>query len=450
MLMARGTGLTTLICAALVSVWPAFNPLATGVQQAAQAAQADSTFSYDVNGIQVIHRRQPANNVVAANLYLLGGNRQHSAETAGTEAMLLQVTAYGTRSSTREALLRRLAKLGTSIEMGADADWSVVGIRATSATLDSTWAIFAERLLAPRIDSAAVELVRAQMLNGARVRRDDPDALLEYLADSIAFAGHPYSLSPTGTEASLSSITRAQLVAYHQNELVKSRMLLVIVGNVERAKVEQLVRSSLGSLPAGSYRWTLPAPPTNTEKAAVFVHRVLPTNYILGYFHGPPADSREYAALRVAAAILSGQLFAEIRSRRNLSYAVDAPFVERALATGGIYVTTASPEITLSLIRDELDALQNGQIDRQGLNKLVQQFLTEYFLNNETNAAQASFLARAQLYSGDYRKAATFVDELRAVTPGDLRAVSRKYMRDFRFAYVGDSTRVSRSVLRRF
>jgi predicted Zn-dependent peptidase len=129
---------------------------------------------------------------------------------------------------------------------------------------------------------------------------------------------------------------------------------------------------------------------------------------------------------------------------------VDAPFVERALATGGIYVTTASPEITLSLIRDELDALQNGQIDRQGLNKLVQQFLTEYFLNNETNAAQASFLARAQLYSGDYRKAATFVDELRAVTPGDLRAVSRKYMRDFRFAYVGDSTRVSRSVLRRF
>jgi zinc protease len=180
------------------------------------------------------------------------------------------------------------------------------------------------------------------------------------------------------------------------------------------------------------------------------VQRALPTNYILGYFHGPPADSSDYAALRVAQAILSGQLFAEVRSRRNLTYAVDAPFVERALATGGVYVTTVAPDQTLAVIREELDALQNGQIDRQSLQKLVLQFVTEYFLNNETNAAQAGFLARAQLYSGDYRKAATFVEELRAVTPLDLRTVSRKYMRDFRFAYVGDSTRVSRRMLERF
>ena len=417
---------------------------------AAFAVQADSAIAYEVNGLRVIHRRQPANNVVAANLYFLGGNRQHTTETAGLEAMLLQVSAYGTRSSTRDVLLRRLARLGTSIDVGVDVDWSVMGIRATTTTFDSTWAIFAERLMTPRIDSGAVELVRAQLLSGARQRRDDPDALLDYLADSVAYAGHPYALSPTGTEFSLSRITRAQILSYHQNELVKSRMLLVIVGNVERAKVEQLVRGTLGTLQQGSYKWTLPSPAPARDKAVVFVQKTLPTNYIRGYYHGPSADSTDYAALRVACAILSGQLFSEIRSRRNLTYAVDAPFVERALSAGGIYLTTVSPDVTLSLIRDELDALQTGTIDRQGLSKLVLQFLTEYFLDNETNAAQASFLARAELYSGNYRRAATFVNELRAVTPGDLRAVSRKYMKDFRFAYVGDSTKVSRNVLSRF
>jgi zinc protease len=413
--------------------------------------RGDTATSYEVDGIRVIHRRQQSNNVVAANLYLLGGVRQHTAQTAGLEPMLLQVTAYGTRNSTRDVLLRRLARLGTSIEIGAETDWSVIGIRATTSTFDSTWAIFAERILAPRIDSAAVEVVRAQLMSGARLSRDDPDGLLDYLVDSVTYAGHPYALAAAGTESSLSRITRAQLAEYHRNEFVKSRMLLVVVGNVERSTVERLVRGSIATLPLGSYVWSLPdAPSTAGQRDVVFAQRTLPTNYVRGYFHGPPANSSEYAALRVAMAILSGQLFAEIRSRRNLTYAVDAPFVERALGAGGIYVTTVSPEVTLNLIREEITALQTGVIDNDGLSKLVLQFVTEYFLDNETNGAQASFLARAQLYSGDFRRAENFVNELRAVRAGDVREVARKYMRNFRFAYVGDSTRIPRSVFSRF
>lgn len=412
---------------------------------------ADSlTSSYEVDGIKVIHRRVTANHVVAANLYLLGGSRQVTRENAGIEAMLMEVSSYGTKTSTRDNLLRRLARQGTSIDLGATVDWTVFGIRATTPTFDSTWAIFADRLINPLLESSAVELVRAQMLAGASQLRDDPDALLEYLADSVNFAGHPYAIPPGGSEYSLARITRAQLQEYHQSQIVKSRMLLVVVGNVERGKIEQLIRGSLGKLPAGNYKWSLPDSPASDTRATVFAQRPLPTNYILGYFHGPRADSPDYAALRIASAILSGQLFAEIRSRRNLTYAVDAPFVERAIASGGIYVTAVDPNLTLRLISEQIEALQQGDIDPEGLSKLVLQFLTEYFMNNETNAAQASFLARAELYAGDYRKAETFVDDLRAVRPADIRSVARKYMTNFRFAYIGDSTKVSREVFNRY
>ena len=88
--------------------------------------------------------------------------------------------------------------------------------------------------------------------------------------------------------------------------------------------------------------------------------------------------------------------------------------------------------------------------NRLGLRTLVGQFITDYFLHNETNADQASFLARAQLYSGDYQKAAGFVAELRAVTPADVRNVATRYMRDTRFGFVGDTTKVSRALLARF
>ena len=59
-------------------------------------------------------------------------------------------------------------------------------------------------------------------------------------------------------------------------------------------------------------------------------------------------------------------------------------------------------------------------------------------LDNETGAQQADFLARAELYYGDFRRAAGFVDELRAITPLDIQRAALMYMRDVRFVYMGD------------
>ena len=78
------------------------------------------------------------------------------------------------------------------------------------------------------------------------------------------------------------------------------------------------------------------------RRALVIDNRPLPTNYLLGYARDVQPRIPDYAALRVATAVLSGRLFTEVRSRRNLSYAVEAPFMERANAVGGLYVTTVS------------------------------------------------------------------------------------------------------------
>jgi zinc protease len=413
--------------------------------------QADSnTTMFEVDGVRVIHRYVTANDVVAANLYLLGGTRQVSHETAGLEHLLLEVSGYGTRRYPRDTLRRRVAALGSTIDVASGADWSRIGMRATTATFDSTWAMFASRVVAPTLDSGAIELVRGQLLAAAQQRRDDPDALLGYLADSIAYVAHPYGIDPIGTDRSLARLTRADLVRYHESDVARSRLLLVVVGRIERQRIERLVRATLATLPRGTYTWSPPPEPTVRGDAVAAVHRVLPTNYILGYFHGPPSTSPDYPALRIAAAVLSGQLFGEIRSRRNLTYAVNAPFLERALSAGGIYVTTVSPDLTLRLIHDEVEELKEVLIRDEGLEQLVQQFITEYFLDNETNVAQADFLARAYLYQGDFRAADRFVAQLRAVTPSDIRRAARTYLRDPRFAYVGDTTKISSGTLTRF
>lgn len=424
---------------------------AAGVAGSAASQSGDTgTVSYDVSGVRVIQRFATTSEIVVANLYLLGGLRQVTHENAGIELLLLDASERGTRSYPREQLRRAMARQGTLISTSVSTDWSSIGLRATRTTFDSTWAVLASRVMEPRLDSADVEILRRQMLAAVRQRHDSPDVLLEHLADSVAFAGHPYALPPVGTEQSLARVTAADLRRYHETQVVKSRMLLVVVGNISRAKIEGAVRQSLARLPAGSYAWTLPDTLPRRAAGVTVIERALPTNYVLGLYAGPRGGTREYHALRIATAILSGQLFAEVRSRRNLTYAVDAPFVERAVAVGGLYVTTAYPRETLEIMQQTLRALKAGTVDEGALERLIQQFTTQYFLDNESAAEQANFLARAQLYHGDYRVAERFRDELRRVTPADIRTAAQRYMRDVQFVYIGDGKRAPTAVMERF
>jgi zinc protease len=413
-------------------------------------ALTTATTSFDVGGIKVILRQSDANNVVAANLYLLGGARQITASNAGIEHLLLEVSDRGTKSYPRAALRRKMSRLGSEIITAPGDDWSILGIRGTKEVFDSTWAIFADRVMNPTLANEDVALIKTQLLSGLRQRRDDPDALANYLADSIAFAGHPYGLSVVGTEASIASLDAKALRDYHASQFVKSRMLLVVVGNIDRAHVERLVRGTLSNLPQGSYAWTPPARLPEGKADVVIEQRALPTNYIVGYYSGPLANSEDYQALRIATSVLTGRMFSEIRTRQNLTYDVHAPFVDRAASAGGLYVSTAAPDTTLKLMYNAVRELQEGLLDPNGLERLEQQFLTEYFLDNETNDAQADFLARAQLYRGDYKRADKFVEELKSVTPEQVRNVARKYMKGIRFAYVGDPTRLRRELITRF
>jgi zinc protease len=406
-------------------------------------AMASLTTSFDVAGVHVILRQNNANNVVAANLYLLGGSRQVTEANAGIEPVLLEVSDRGTRRYPKNALRRAMSRLGSEIAVAPTADWTMFGIRSSTEVFDSTWAIFADRVMHPTLAKSEISLVKAQYLSGIRQRRDDPEALADYLADSITFVGHPYSVSVVGNEKSIQALDSAALREYHRNQFVTSRMLLVVVGNIDRAHIERLVSQTIGQLPRGNYKWATPPRIPELQTALVIERRQLPTNYILGYYSGPLANGRDYQALRVATSVLTGRMFAEIRSRQSLTYDVHAPFVDRAATAGGLFVSTVSPDTTLKLMRAAIVDLQQGTLDPAGLKQLEEQFITEYFLDNETNAAQADFLARAQLYAGDYKEAERFVDSLKSVTPEDIQRVARKYMKGFRFAYVGDPSKLN-------
>jgi zinc protease len=440
--MARGV-----ICLAAASIGLA--PVLRAQSSAGSTSAATATTTFNASGITVIHRASPGD-IVVANLYLLGGVSQLTWDNAGIELLLLDASERGTKTYSKERLRRAMARLGTSITIDAEADWTTFGARATARTFDSTWAVLASRLMEPTLELREVELVRQQFILAVGQRQDSPDALVEFLADSTAFAGHPYAIPPSGTQRSLSRITVEDLRRYHAEQIVKSRMLLVVVGNVTREQLQRLIGQTLGRLPEGAYRWSLPDTLPRRRASVHVVDRDLPTNYILGKFPGPKAGTPDYYALRVATAVLGGQLFAEIRSRRNLTYAVDAPFVDRGVSNGGFYVTTVSPQLTVDLMRQQLAAVRTGTVDENALSRLIQQFLTQHFLENESNSDQADALAKSQLFEGDFRAASRLEANLREVTPQDIQRIARTWMRDVQWVFVGQQAKVPRASMERF
>jgi len=409
----------------------------------APPAPADTlTTSYEAAGVRVIQRVNRSTDVVAVHLYLLGGTRQLTEQTAGIEALLLRASEYGTGRYPGDEARRAMARTGSFVSLEADVDWTLFGFTGLARDFDAAWDVLADRVMRPALTEQAVAQARGRLLTWAQTRRTDPDERIHVLATRALFPNHPYALDPGGTETSLAALTPEQLASYGREQMMTSRMLLVIVGNVERAHAESLVAATLGRLPRGDYHWTLPPPAPPPDGRWLVEHRTIPTTYVLGYFPGPPATERSYWAFRVATALLSSEMQRTVRAQRSLSYAAYAPFLDHAVPMGGAYASTPRPDEVVPLIIEAVHALQLQEVNPLDLRRFLDSYTFDYLVQNASAADQADFLARAELYLGSFRRGDEFVKRLRNVSGLEVQAVVSRHMTKMQFAYLGDTTRM--------
>src|SRR5262249_24979528 len=150
------------------------------------------------------------------------------------------------------------------------------------------------------------------------------DVYLQKLQERVAYAGHPYLNDTSGTVETVGKLTPEELRAYHAKLIETSRLLLVIVGDLNPADVKTLVTNSFGKLPRGNYKPQAMAQLAFDKSSVEVTPRELPTNYIQGLFTAPSLTSPDIYAMRVASSLLRDRVFEEVRVKRNLSYAPDA------------------------------------------------------------------------------------------------------------------------------
>jgi len=410
------------------------------------SSQAANVTEFDVNGLKVILKRRESAPTVSVGLFLRGGVRNYSDKTAGIENLMLNSAIEAGQTYNRQAVRRELARTGSTIGASASSDFSVVSIASTRDNFDLNWRIFADVTMKPLFDPADVSRVRDQMVTGLRNQEDTPDSALDVLEDKIIYAGHPYSNDPAGSIATLTAITPAQLRDYHKKVMETSRLLLVVVGDITAADLKAKVESSFGTLPKGGYQEAaLPALDFSKPTLDV-VAKPLPTNYIKGDFAAPALNSPDYYAMRVATSILYNRVFQEVRVNRQLSYAPSADMNNMAANTANIYVTAVDANQAVDVMMKEIDRMKSETVSPSDVTGASGEFLTNYYLKQQTNSAQAIDLARYELIGGGWRNSFQFLDRINQVTPEAIRAAANKYMKNIRFVVIGDPNAIKRSV----
>jgi len=414
--------------------------------QSVVANQAALVSDFEVNGLKVLLKRREGSLTVAAGLFIRGGASNINAQNAGIETLMLSVATEATTNFPRERMRSELSRMGTVIGSSSNNDYSVLSLATTRMHFERSWQIFTDVVVRPSFTKEDVSLVQERQVVSLSDDTDNPDVYLQKLQERVAYAGHPYLNNTSGTPETVGKLTPEDLRSYHTKLMETSRLLLVIVGDLNPGDVRELVTASFGKLPRGSYKPEA-VPQLAFDKSSVEVTpRDLPTNYIQGLFTAPSLTSPDIYAMRIASSLLRDRVFEEVRVKRNLSYAPDAFLRTQAANVGGLYVTAKDPNQSIRLMLNEVSRLQNEPVGADDIHAVIAQYLTTYYLGQETNAAQAGELAQYELIGGGWRNSVNFLERLTAVTPADIQRVSQKYMKNIRFVVLGNPRSVDEGV----
>ena len=194
----------------------------------------------------------------------------------GTASFALQMMDEGAGQYGALALAARKEALGAELSTAGGLDSASVGLSALTEKLEPSLDLLADVLRRPTFDPAEIERVRATWIAGIKQEKARPQtAALRTLPPLLYGAGHPYAIPFTGsgTEASIASLTRDDLVAFHRDWLQPDQARITVVGDTTLAQIVPLLEARLGDWKPAPNAPKLPAVSkvANPTKPRVFL-----------------------------------------------------------------------------------------------------------------------------------------------------------------------------------
>ena len=400
------------------------------------------------NGLEVLvveHHEVP---VVSMNLVMKMGGAGDPAEKAGLASLTADMLDEGT--ATRDALQisDQLARIGSGVNVGAGWDSTTASLRTLTRHLDRALEIYADVITNPAFPDKELQRLRAQRLAALRQQKDSPEAVASLVFQSVLYGRtHPYGHALSGDEASLQSLSVADVRKFYETYYRPNNSALIVVGDVKPdAVVAKLEKAFAGWKSGHVPAVDVSVAPVERDKSMIYlVDRPGSVQSIIQIGQvAAPRSSPDYFPLFVMNRILGGASSARInlnlREDKGYTYGASSSFSFRRGAgpfTAAAPVQGFSTKESVMEFMKELRGIRGEMPASQAELDAAKQAIVRGFPRGfETPDQIANQLELIVTYDLPDTYFNSYIERVQAVTLEDVNRVANRYLQPDRMAVV--------------
>jgi len=391
--------------------------------------------------VAVLHHEQPA---VSIRLLVGAGSAQDPTEKKGVANLMASLLDQGTTTRSAKDIADQIDFIGGDLGTGAATDLSFVNAIVMKDSFQTGMELVADVAHNPAFAPEEIARQKDQILSSLRVNAGDTGYIADTVFDRLVYGFHPYGLPGIGTEDSLESLTRDDLMAFHQQYFIPNNMVLAIVGDVTSDEAFAAAERVFGSWGRGMLPLFRPVAPPASARRIVVVDKpdAVQTSIRVGQL-AIPRKHLDYMAWDLAMKILGGEggnrLHQVLRSQYGLTYGAEAD--SEARREGGDFVAetetrTDTTGQALRLMIDEVSRLVRERVGERELADAQAYLAGSFPLTTETPDQIATQVLNVLFYDLPISEISTFRERVLAVTPDDIQRVARQYVKPDRLSIV--------------
>ena len=390
------------------------------------------------NGMVILMMEDHELPLIRGGASIHGGGRDFPASKAGIAEIFGSAwRTGGTESKTGDQLDDFLEARAARVETGADDDSSSVRLDVLKDDFDTVFPIFLDLLRNPAFRQDKIDLAKTQLNAGISRRNDEPGDILDRELNRLGYGpDSPYAAQPE--YATVASITRDDLVAFHKRFVNPNNIVFAIGGDFDSAVMEKKLRDAFASWPRGPQAPPAPTAMTAPKPGLYFIPKSDVTQANIGFVHpGIQRNNPDYFPVRVMNEIFgggsfSGRLMNDLRTKRGLTYGVEGGLGANWDHPGLFEVTMATKSGTtlesIGALRSEVSALRSQPFTADELQQAKQSILNRFIFTMDSRQKVLNQAAILEFYgfpAGYYRN---YTANIEKVTAADVARVANKYI----------------------
>jgi zinc protease len=397
--------------------------------------------------------------VVHFNLMVNGGASADPADAPGTANLEQGMLGEGTTTRDSLKIAEDLESLSANFNAGVDRDVAFAELDALKANLDRSLDIYADLILRPAFSQKEFERVQKQELAAIAREKVTPNSTVSRVVPQLIYGkGNPYAEFLTGTDASVSKMTREDLAKYHDTWFKPNNATLVIVGDTTLAEITPRLTQLFGSWKSGDVAAITIPQVSDPQKDEVYLidRPGSAQSLIVTAQLAPPQSDPDALALGLVNGVFGGGFASRInmnlREDKHWSYGVSsglrAARGQRLFMSSSPVQTDKTKESMEQLVEEFKNIVGSKPISAEEV-KTQQADATLSLPGRFETVAQVSTGYSTILEYNlpeDYYN--TYTEKILAITPEKMNEIAKKYIQPGHLVWlvVGDMSKVEAGI----